>query len=192
MSRAQERQFSMISVVQIRNKVYEDQRTSAAKGRNKRPAFDALLKAAVRRDIDLIAVCSSDRHGRSLSHLVEVLQTIRDTGTGLYIHTQSVDNTTPAGTAMFGILSIFSEFEREIVARVKAGIAGAKDAIDRGQPTKLARRELAKGTGILETAKLTGALPHVRATPDLIAPPKNWRSYCGHLRDLDLVTQGRH
>jgi DNA invertase Pin-like site-specific DNA recombinase len=113
-----------------------------------------------------------------LSHLVEVLQTIRDTGTGLYIHTQSVDTTTPAGRAMFGMLGIFSEFEREmIVARVKAGIARAKDAIERdghfiskaghlrkrlgrpgASPNKLAaaRRELAKGTGILKTARLTG------------------------------------
>jgi DNA invertase Pin-like site-specific DNA recombinase len=107
-----------------------------------------------------------------------VLQTIRDTGTGLYIHTQSVDTTTPAGRAMFGKLGIFSEFEREmIVARVKAGIARAQDAIERdghfiskaghlrkrlgrpgASPNKLAaaRRELAKGTGIPKTARLTG------------------------------------
>src|SRR5215831_7036845 len=159
-------------------KVFEDQGISGAKGRDKRPAFDALLKAAVRREVDLIAVWSSDRLGRSLSHLVEVLQTIRDTGTGLYIHTQSVDTTTPAGRAMFGMLGIFSEFEREmIVARVNAGLARARDAIGRNghfiskagkvrkrlgrpdaDPKKLeqARRELANGTGVLKTAKLVG------------------------------------
>ena len=103
---------------------------------------------------------------------------IRDTGTGLYIHTQSVDTTTPAGRAMFGMLGIFSEFEREmIVARVNAGLARAKDAIARnghftskagkvrkrlGRPNadakKLAaaRLHLAAGTGIIKTAKLTG------------------------------------
>jgi Resolvase, N terminal domain len=69
--------------------------------------------------------------GRSLKHLVEVLEIIRDTGTGLYIHTQSVDTTTPAGR-VFGMLGIFSEFEREmIVARVNAGLARAKEAIAR-------------------------------------------------------------
>jgi DNA invertase Pin-like site-specific DNA recombinase len=72
-------------------KVYEDQGISAAKGRDQRPAFDALLKAAVRREINMIAVWSSDRLGRSLKHLVEVLEIIRDTGTGLHIHTQAVD-----------------------------------------------------------------------------------------------------
>lgn len=159
-------------------KVFEDAGISGAKGREKRPAFDALLKAAVRREIDMIAVWSSDRLGRSLSHLVEVLQTIRDTGTGLYIHTQAVDTTTPAGRAMFGMLGVFAEFEREmIVARVNAGLDRARSALARdgrfvskagrvrtrlgrpgAQPEKIeaARLELAKGTGIGKTARLTG------------------------------------
>jgi DNA invertase Pin-like site-specific DNA recombinase len=41
-------------------KVFEDHGISGAKGRDKRPAFDALLKAAVRREFDMLAVWSSD------------------------------------------------------------------------------------------------------------------------------------
>jgi DNA invertase Pin-like site-specific DNA recombinase len=145
-------------------KVYEDQGISGAKGRDKRPAFDSLLKAAVRRQIDMLAVWSSDRLARSLSQFVEVLQTIRDTGVGLYIHTQAVDTTTPAGRAMFGMLGVFAEFEREmIVARVNAGLDRARrEGTVLGRPrvsTKIegqVRAELAKGTGILKTAKLIG------------------------------------
>ena len=40
-------------------KVYEDKGISGAKGRDKRPAFDAMLKSAVRRDFDMLAVWSS-------------------------------------------------------------------------------------------------------------------------------------
>ena len=48
---------------------------------------------------------------------------------GLYIHTQSLDTTSPAGRAIFGTLAVFGEFEREmIVARTKAGIARARAA----------------------------------------------------------------
>jgi DNA invertase Pin-like site-specific DNA recombinase len=159
-------------------KVYEDQGISGAKGRDKRPAFDALLNDVVRRQIDMIAVWSSDRLGRSLKHLVEVLETLKDTGCGLYVASQAVDTTTPAGRALFGMLGIFSEFEREmIVARVNAGLARARDAIARNghfkskagkirkrlgrpsaDPKKLeaARYELARGTGVLKTAKLVG------------------------------------
>jgi DNA invertase Pin-like site-specific DNA recombinase len=165
--------------------VYEDQGVSGAKGRDQRPQFDALLKAAIRRDFNMIAVWSSDRLGRSLRHLIEVLEIIRDTGTGLYIHTQSVDTTTPAGRAMFGMLGIFSEFEREmIVARVYAGLARAKERIARdghfkskaGKIRKAARRELTKGPSILQR----GAGGRIQSKG-----PKGeiWRSYAPSLSD---------
>ena len=148
--------------------VFQDEGISGSKGRDKRPGFDKMLKGAVRREFDIVAVWSSDRLGRSLAHLVEVLQTIRDAGLGLYIHTQALDTTTPAGRAMFQMLGVFAEFERElIVARVNAGMArakleGTKSGKAIGRPLvsdareKAARAELAKGTGILKTAKLIG------------------------------------
>jgi Resolvase, N terminal domain len=46
---------------------------------------------------------------------------------GLNGHTQAVDTTTPTGRAMFGMLGVFAEFEREmIVARVNTGLDRAK------------------------------------------------------------------
>ncbi len=145
-------------------KVYADKGISGAKGRDQRPAFDALQKAAVRREFDVLAVWSSDRLGRSLPHLVEVLQTIRDTGTGLYIHTQALDTTTPAGRAMFGMLAVFAEFEREmIIARTKAGLARARAAgtvLGRpkvaGERARQAKAMLDAGTGIRKTARTLG------------------------------------
>src|SRR5262249_49994616 len=95
--------------------VYDDIGISGAKGRDQRPQFDAMLKAAVRREFDMLAVWSSDRLGRSLRHLVEVLETIRGAGIGLYIPPQAVDTTTASGRAMFGMLGIFAEFEREMI-----------------------------------------------------------------------------
>lgn len=144
--------------------IYKDHGVSGTKGRDKRPKFDAMLKAAVRREFDLLAVWSSCRLGRSLPHLVEVLETIQGVNVGLYIHTQALDTTTPAGRAMFGMLAVFSEFEREmIVARTKAGIARARAAgkqigrarIDDSR-TATAKWMLQSGTGILKTAKLSG------------------------------------
>jgi DNA invertase Pin-like site-specific DNA recombinase len=48
---------------------YEDAGISCAKGRDKRPAFDRLLKDATARKVDMIAAWSVDRPGRSLQHL---------------------------------------------------------------------------------------------------------------------------
>jgi len=98
--------------------------------------------------------------------LIEVLQTIRTTGRELYIHTQSLDTTTASGRALFQMLGVFAELEREmIVARVNAGIARAKLSGTRsgkaiGRPRRATdadiRSQLAKGQGILKTAKLLG------------------------------------
>ena len=149
-------------------KVFEDRGFSGSKGRDKRPGFDAMLKAAVRREFDMLAVWSSDRLGRSLQHLIEVLQTIRDTGCGLYIHTQALDTTTPSGRAMFQMLAVFGEFEREmIIARVNAGMARAKkEGTKSGKPIgrpevsdklrNAAMEHLRRGAGILKTAKVVG------------------------------------
>lgn len=149
--------------------VFEDRGISGAKGRDKRPAFDKALKGCTRREFDILAVWSSDRLGRSLPHLVEVLETIRSTGVGLYIHSQALDTTTPGGRALFGMLAVFAELEREmIVERVNAGIArarkhGTKSGNAFGRP-KLAdwseadiRRHLKTGKSVRQVAAITGA-----------------------------------
>ncbi len=107
--------------------IYEDAGISGAKGRDKRPEFDRLLKGAVRREFDVIMAWSVDRLGRSLRHLVEFLGEIHAKGVDLYCHQQGVDTTTPAGKAMFQMCGAFAEFERAMIQeRVKAGLARAR------------------------------------------------------------------
>jgi DNA invertase Pin-like site-specific DNA recombinase len=53
--------------------VYKDHGISGAKGRDRRPAFDALHKAAVRREFDVVMAWNVDRLGRSLQDLVGFL-----------------------------------------------------------------------------------------------------------------------
>jgi DNA invertase Pin-like site-specific DNA recombinase len=108
-------------------RVYEDKALSGKRGRDRRPQFDAMLKSAVRREFELIATYSVCRLARSLAHLLEVLQTVKATDCGLYVHTAAVDTTTPAGRALFQMLGIFAEFETELRReRCLDGIAYAK------------------------------------------------------------------
>jgi DNA invertase Pin-like site-specific DNA recombinase len=149
-------------------KVYQDAGISGAKGRDKRPGFDAMLKAVTKREFDLLAVWSSDLLGRSMPDLIEVLQMIRTTGRELYIHTQALDTSTASGRALFQMLGVFAELEREmIVARVNAGMARAQahgtksgKAIGRprvgGATERAIRAELRRGNGILKTARAVG------------------------------------
>ena len=65
---------------------YKDRGISGAKGRDKRPQFDQMLKAANRREFDIIMSWSVDRLGRSLQHLVEFLGDIQHKGVFSFIH----------------------------------------------------------------------------------------------------------
>jgi DNA invertase Pin-like site-specific DNA recombinase len=106
---------------------YVDHGISGAKGREKRPAFDRLLKDATRRRFDLIAAWSVDRLGRSLRDLVAFLGDLKATGCDLYLHVQALDTTTPMGQAMFQVMGVFAEFERAMIQeRVHAGLAKAR------------------------------------------------------------------
>ena len=147
---------------------YADNGVSGAKGREKRPGFDALLKAATKRKIDVVAAWSVDRLGRSLQHLVSFLAELDAVGCDLYLEKQSVDTTTPAGRALFQMLGVFAEFERSILQdRIHAGIARArKNGTKSGKPIGRARisakvedeirSTLAAGNGIIKTSKLCG------------------------------------
>ena len=121
-----------------------DQGISGAKGRDKRPAFDQMCKAAVRKDFDLIAAWSVDRLGRSLQHLVTFLEELHAKDVGLYLHQQAVDTTTPAGRALFQMMGVFAEFERSMIQeRVKAGLQRARSQGKRlGRPRCISRQRM--------------------------------------------------
>jgi DNA invertase Pin-like site-specific DNA recombinase len=105
---------------------YVDHGVSGAKGRDKRPQFDALCKGAVRREFDVVMAWSVDRLSRSLQHLAAFLGEVHAKGVDLYLHQQGINTTTPAGKAMFQMCGVFAEFERAMIQdRVKAGLARA-------------------------------------------------------------------
>jgi DNA invertase Pin-like site-specific DNA recombinase len=145
-------------------KVYEDAGISGAKGRDKRPGLEAMMKAVNAREFDMVAAWSVDRLGRSLTDLLGILQELQEKGVDLFLHQQGLDTSTTAGKAMFQMLGVFAEFERGIIReRVNAGLARA-----RARGTKLGRRRVApaiearilelkaKGDGILKIGRELG------------------------------------
>jgi DNA invertase Pin-like site-specific DNA recombinase len=145
-------------------KVYEDAGISGAKGRDKRPGLDAMMKAVNAKQFDLVAAWSVDRLGRSLTDLLGILQELHEKGVDLFLHQQGLDTSTTAGKAMFQMLGVFAEFERGIIReRVNAGLARA-----RAKGTKLGRRRVepavearimklrARGDGMLKIGRELG------------------------------------
>ena len=143
---------------------YRDEGISGAKGRDKRPGLDAMLKDATRRRFDVVMAWSVDRLGRSLQDLVGLLTEIHAAGIDLFLHQQAIDTTTPAGRAMFQMMGVFAEFERAMIRdRVKAGMARAKAGGARfGRPTidpmlrMQIKDSLGAGMGIGKAARTYG------------------------------------
>jgi DNA invertase Pin-like site-specific DNA recombinase len=104
--------------------VYSDVISGA---KDKRPELDALMKSVIRREVDVVLIWDISRLGRSLQHLLKLLEEFHAKGVDLYFHQQGIDTTTPAGKMMFQMCGAFAEFERSMIQeRVKAGLARAK------------------------------------------------------------------
>lgn len=97
-------------------------------GAAQRQAREKLLDAARRREIDVVLVWRLDRWGRSVADLLATLQELEHLGVGFRVSlTEALDLTTPAGRAMAGLLSIFAQFEHEVLReRTRAGLAYAR------------------------------------------------------------------
>jgi hypothetical protein len=99
---------------------FEDAGISGAKGRDKRPGLDRLLKAVARCDVDMVAAWSVDRLGRSLIDMLDFLRELHAKGVDLFLHQQGLDTSTPSGRAMFQMLGVFAEFERSMIRNARS------------------------------------------------------------------------
>ena len=91
---------------------------------DRRPALDQLIRDARRRRFDVVVCWRLDRLGRSLKHLVTLLDELQVLGVAFVSLQEGIDATTPAGKLQMHILAAIAEFERARIAeRVQAGLA---------------------------------------------------------------------
>src|SRR3954468_10801221 len=115
---------------------YVDRGISGAKDR--RAALDRLLADARRRRFDVVLVWRLDRLGRSLKHLITMLDELAALGVAFVSLAEGIDATTPAGRLQMHLLGAIAEFERgRIRERVKAGLARARaQGVRLGRPRR--------------------------------------------------------
>lgn len=111
--------------------IYEDQ---ASGKKDDRPGLCACLKAL--RKGDTLMVWKLDRLGRSLTHLVNLVDDLQEREVGLRVLTgqgANIDTTTASGKLVFGIFAALAEFERELISeRTRAGLDAARARGRRG------------------------------------------------------------
>ncbi|QHE73150.1 recombinase family protein [Rhodococcus sp. WAY2] len=81
-----------------------------------RPQLDLAL--ARLREGDVLVITRLDRLGRSVLHLVTLGAELRERGIGLKVLEQGIDTATAEGRAMFGMLSVLAELQRELIVAI--------------------------------------------------------------------------
>ncbi|EDT0100563.1 resolvase [Salmonella enterica subsp. enterica] len=90
-----------------------------------RPALEQLLGKI--RPGDVIIIWKLDRLGRSLNHLIELVNQLMEKSVGLISLQDPVDTTNAQGRLIFNIFASLAEFERDlIVERTQAGLEAAR------------------------------------------------------------------
>ena len=97
--------------------------------KTKRVELDRLLDQM--RSGDELIIWKLDRLGRSLPHLVSIVQELLDRGIGLKSLNDPIDTTSTQGRFIFNLFASLAEFEREIIR--ERTLAGLKSARDRGR-----------------------------------------------------------
>lgn len=79
------------------------------------------------RDGDVLVVWKLDRLGRSLWHLLNIVNDLSDRNVGFRSLSENIDTTTPVGRLVFHILGAIAELERSMIReRTQAGVAAAR------------------------------------------------------------------
>jgi DNA invertase Pin-like site-specific DNA recombinase len=97
----------------------------ASGARQDRPQLAAALDYA--RAGDVLVVWRLDRLGRSLRHLLELVDELGRRQVGLRSLTEQIDTTSAGGRLVFQVFAALGEFERELTReRTMAGLAAAR------------------------------------------------------------------
>jgi DNA invertase Pin-like site-specific DNA recombinase len=141
--------------------IYTDHGVSGKLAR--RPGLDKAL--AELQPGDTLVVWKLDRLGRSVQHLVEVVNGLGGRKIGFRSLTESIDTTTNGGKLIFHIFAALAEFERGLIhERTVAGLEAAKAKGHHGgrkprlspEQVQAARKMHTDGKNITEIARVLG------------------------------------
>jgi DNA invertase Pin-like site-specific DNA recombinase len=83
---------------------------------------------------DVVIVYKLDRLGRSLQHLLNIIEEWQKRGIAFISTSQGMDTTTASGTLIFQVIGAIAQFERTLISeRTKQGLRQAKNVGKRGK-----------------------------------------------------------
>lgn len=124
-----------------------------------RPALDEAMSLLRKGQASVLLAWKLDRIGRSLTHLIALVEELRTLNVRVVFAGHDLDTGTPAGRALFALSAVFAEFEADLIQeRVRAGLERAKAAGTKlGRPSKMdpdeAVRLVAEWKGVRPAAR---------------------------------------
>ena len=121
---------------------------------DQRPKLLELIDYA-RKD-DIVVVYKLDRLGRSTKSLIKLTEELDEKGIELLSIRDSIDTTNAVGKAMFRMLAVLSEMERDLISeRTRAGLESARARGRRGGRPKKDSRDIEKAIRLYKTEQYT-------------------------------------
>ncbi len=133
-------------------KIFKD--ISSGKNKN-RKQFDEMLAFA--RENDTIIVWKLDRAGRSLNHLISLINDLQNKKVDFLAINDNIDTSTATGRLIFHIFASLAEFESSLIKeRTLAGLSAARARGKKGgRPTVITKNISIAAKGLYKNKNIT-------------------------------------
>lgn len=131
--------------------IYQEKITGTKK---ERPKLNKLLEVVEKGDV--IVVSELTRLSRSVKDLISISETLNSKGVELISLKENIDTTTATGKAMFGMLAVMAQFERDLIAeRTREGLASARARGRKGGRPKVKPEDIDRALMMYESEKFS-------------------------------------
>jgi DNA invertase Pin-like site-specific DNA recombinase len=144
---------------------------------------------------DILKVVRIDRLARSVSHLLEVIETLEKKGAHFRSLRDPIDTTTPQGMFSLQVLGAVAQLERALIAdRSKAGLASARargrvggnPGVRAGDPAAIAK--IVKSMDETYVTRLIDGMESFMPTVRKMRPAKSWAEVAAAVTQATGVT----
>lgn len=141
---------------------------------------------------DIVVVYKLDRLGRSLKHLLEIVDLFNQKEVGLQSISDSIDATTPQGRLFFNISASFAEFEKDLIReRTKAGLEAARARGRKGGRRSGMSKEAEKKAILAETYYKEGKMSVIEISKEIGVSKMTLYKYLRH-RNVSIGSYIKH
>lgn len=118
----------LVDYCKSKSQEYEIFQEFASGAKESRPELDKMMQAIRQRKFNAVLVWRLDRLGRSLKHLLQLIEEFRNCNVSFISLMEGFDTSTPQGELFFHIAGAFAQFERRLIQeRINSGLDRARN-----------------------------------------------------------------